>query len=240
MLVLSFLARASAQGVDVRMDLFIETPQQAARRSERWERFETYRSVDSGSGGGPVRVPEAHGEGEVPPRSAARSRRAAASSGAGGAPCVRSGAAADGDAPRGCSGSAPMMGGPYASPDGAPAMSDGERVAHPAAMASEQGPGSRALDLDEPEPYSIAGEAYRRELAYDRGRVRRRKAIQAVRVLAYIVLAPVAVVAVFIAAYALTYVLNGATPDELLAALRSLALRAEGLVAEWTSMLPAR
>lgn len=239
MLVLSFLARASAQGVDVRMDLFIETPQQAARRSERWERFETYRSVDSGSDGGPAGVPEAHGEGEVPPRSAARSRRAA-SSGVGDAPCARSGAAADGDAPRGRSGSALTMDGPRASRDGAPAVSDVARGARSAAMAPEQGPGPGALDLDEPEPYSIAGEAYRRELAYDRGRVRRRKAMQAVRVLAYIVLAPVAVVAVFIAAYALTYVLNGATPDELLAALRSLALRAEGLVAEWTSMLPAR
>lgn len=240
MLVLSFLARASAQGVDVRMDLFIETPQQAARRSERWERFEIYRSVDSGSGGGSVGVPEAHGEGEVPPRSAARSRPAAASSGVGGALRGRSGTATDGDAPRERPDSASTMGGPYASPDGAPAMSDAVRGARPAAVASGQGPGSGALDLDEPEPYSIAGEAYRRELAYDRGRVRRRKAMQVVRVFAYIVLAPVAVVVVFIAAYALTYVLNGATPDELLAALRSLALRAEGLVAEWTSMLSAR
>lgn len=176
------------------MDLFIETPQQAAQRSQRWERFETYQSVDSGSGRESVMASRAHAEEGAPDCCGARPSRAAAA-----------------------------------------ASGDGAASQGPAGVSE---PEPRALDLDEPEPYSIAGDAYQRELAYDTGRARRRRVGHVVRVLAYIVLAPAAVVAVFVAAYALTYVLQGATPEELLAALHGLLRRAEGVMAEWASMLP--
>ena len=65
------------------------------------------------------------------------------------------------------------------------------------------------------EPYSIAQEAYRQELDYDRRRVRGRRRKTMLRVLLTIVLVPILLFAAFIASYVLTCVLNGATPEEL-------------------------
>lgn len=72
------------------------------------------------------------------------------------------------------------------------------------------------------EPYSIAQEAYRQELDYDRKRVRGRRRKTMLRVLLTIVLVPILLFAAFIASYALTCVLNGATPEELLQLMAKL------------------
>ena len=72
------------------------------------------------------------------------------------------------------------------------------------------------------EPYSIAQEAYRQELDYDRKRVRGRRRKTVLRVLLTIVLVPILLFAAFIASYALTCVLNGATPEELLQLMAKL------------------
>lgn len=62
---------------------------------------------------------------------------------------------------------------------------------------------------------TVTHDAYAAERAYDAARRRRAKVASAVRVVAAVVLAPVLLFAVFLVAYALTCVLNGASPDEL-------------------------
>lgn len=80
------------------------------------------------------------------------------------------------------------------------------------------------------ESYSVAQESYREELAFHRGRVRRRRIVACARVIAFIVLVPVALLAVFIGSYALTCVLNGATPEEVLELLGALPARVEDFI----------
>lgn len=72
------------------------------------------------------------------------------------------------------------------------------------------------------EPYSIAQEAYRRELDHDRKRTRRHRRGIALRILLTIVLVPVLLFLAFVASYTLTCVLNGATPEELLQLMTQL------------------
>lgn len=62
---------------------------------------------------------------------------------------------------------------------------------------------------------SNAPDAYAVERAYEEARIRKSRALAVARVLLAIVLAPVALFAVFLLAYALTCILNGASPDEL-------------------------
>lgn len=64
-------------------------------------------------------------------------------------------------------------------------------------------------------PYSTVQEAYRDDLAYGKERDRARKRAHILRVLAVIVVFPIVLALVFIAAYALTCIVNGATPQEL-------------------------
>ncbi len=87
------------------------------------------------------------------------------------------------------------------------------------------------------EPYSIAQESYAAELDYNRKRhrVRRRRAI--LRVLLVIVLVPIVLFAAFVAAYALTCVLNGATPEEFLQLMSSLFDRMGTFASAITSQL---
>lgn len=68
-------------------------------------------------------------------------------------------------------------------------------------------------------PHSVAYEEYQAELAFDRRRVRRRRLLAVLRTLALIMAVPVLLVAVFIASYALTFVLSGASPEEVVEAL---------------------
>ena len=80
------------------------------------------------------------------------------------------------------------------------------------------------------EPASVAADAYREEKAFDRKRRRRRAWGRVLRVFALIILAPIAIVAVFLISYALTCILNGASLDELVASFSNLFDRAEGVL----------
>lgn len=67
-----------------------------------------------------------------------------------------------------------------------------------------------------------AADAYVAERAYRRHRSARRKIKRALRALLLLILIPIAIVAVFIISYAMTYILNGANLDEVIAALLGL------------------
>ena len=68
-------------------------------------------------------------------------------------------------------------------------------------------------------PYSVSHEEYRAELAFDRKRDRLRKVRSALRVLSLVIIVPTLLVAVFTASYALTFILSGASPEEVVEAL---------------------
>lgn len=63
---------------------------------------------------------------------------------------------------------------------------------------------------------SVSHEAYRAELEYDRKRARLRKLRAVLRMLALIVFVPALLIAVFAASYAMTFILSGAEPAEVL------------------------
>lgn len=65
-------------------------------------------------------------------------------------------------------------------------------------------------------------EAYVEERAYDARRTRRRAFTGLVRALLLMLLVPLLVAVVFIASYALTCILDGATPEELVDAFAML------------------
>lgn len=87
------------------------------------------------------------------------------------------------------------------------------------------------------EPYSIAQESYAAELDYNRKRHRARRRRAILRVLLVIILVPVVLFAAFVAAYALTCVLNGATPEEFLQLMSSLFDRMGTLASAIASQL---
>ena len=108
-----------------------------------------------------------------------------------------------------------------------------------------------SLDLDEPDsvarhrpgnrpyaaqpragqPYSVAQDSYQRELAFDKQRARRRKVTGMLKMVLFVLLLPIVLVVVFIAAYALACIANGASPQELLGLLGALLERMGGFVA---------
>lgn len=96
------------------------------------------------------------------------------------------------------------------------------------AAAPAQVPSERA----EPErdAYSLQQESYRAELAFDKKRARRRKVLAVVRALALCIVVPVGLIAVFLASYVLTCIINGATPAEVVELLAGLAERVRGFV----------
>lgn len=65
------------------------------------------------------------------------------------------------------------------------------------------------------EPYSIAQESYAEQLEFDRRRTRRRRGAAVARSLLVVVLVPILLFAAFVGSYALTCILNGASPQEL-------------------------
>ena len=81
------------------------------------------------------------------------------------------------------------------------------------------------------QPYSVAQDSYQRELAFDKQRARRRKVTGMLKMVLFVLLLPVALVVVFIAAYALACIANGASPQELLGLLGALLERMGGFVA---------
>ena len=76
-----------------------------------------------------------------------------------------------------------------------------------------------------PEAYSVQQDSYAQELAFDKHRARRRRLGQRLRTLAMIVLIPLGLAAIFLASYALTCILNGASPSEVLQHLSALGQR---------------
>lgn len=76
-----------------------------------------------------------------------------------------------------------------------------------------------------PENYSVQQESYAQELAFDKRRAHRRRWSQRLRTLAMIVLIPLGLAAIFLASYALTCILNGASPSEVLQHLSALGQR---------------
>ncbi|AEB07691.1 di-heme cytochrome c peroxidase [Coriobacterium glomerans PW2] len=80
------------------------------------------------------------------------------------------------------------------------------------------------------ELYSVAQESYREELAYDRHRARCRRAARICRALLLLIGIPMALCLVFTASYALTCILNGATPSEVVELLSGLFNRITGFI----------
>ncbi len=77
-----------------------------------------------------------------------------------------------------------------------------------------------------PEAYSVQQDSYAQEqLAFDKRRARRRRVGQRLRTLAMIVLIPLGLAVIFLASYALTCILNGASPNEVLQHLAALGQR---------------
>lgn len=83
---------------------------------------------------------------------------------------------------------------------------------------------SSAGEVD-PGAYSVQQDSYAQELAFDKRRARRRRWAQRLRTLAMIVLIPLGLAAIFLASYALTCILNGASPNEVLQHLAALGQR---------------
>ena len=76
-----------------------------------------------------------------------------------------------------------------------------------------------------PETYSVQQDSYAQELAFDKRRARHRRMGQRLRTLAMIVLIPLGLAAIFLVSYALTCILNGASPSEVLQHLSALGQR---------------
>ena len=83
---------------------------------------------------------------------------------------------------------------------------------------------SSAGEVD-PGAYSVQQDSYAQELAFDKRRARRRRWAQRLRTLAMIVLIPLGLAAIFLASYALTCILNSASPSEVLEHLAALGQR---------------
>lgn len=73
------------------------------------------------------------------------------------------------------------------------------------------------------EAYSVAQEAYREELAFDKRRTRRRKRLALLRVVGLIIGIPLLLAVVFVGSYVCTCILNGATPEEVAELLGEMA-----------------
>lgn len=82
-----------------------------------------------------------------------------------------------------------------------------------------------AASAPAPETYSVQQDSYAQELAFDKRRARHRRLGQRLRTLAMIVLIPLGLAAIFLVSYALTCILNGASPNEVLLHLAALGQR---------------
>ena len=76
-----------------------------------------------------------------------------------------------------------------------------------------------------PDAYPVLQDSYAQELAFDKRRARRRRVGQRLHTLAMIVLIPLGLAAIFLVSYALTCILNGASPSEVLQHLSALGQR---------------
>lgn len=89
---------------------------------------------------------------------------------------------------------------------------------------------SSAGEVD-PGVYSVQQDSYAQELAFDKRRTRHRRVGQRLRTLAMIMLIPLGLAAIFLVSYALTCILNGASPNEVLQHLAALGQRLGDVVA---------
>lgn len=100
-------------------------------------------------------------------------------------------------------------------------------------------PAVSSADEVDPGAYSVQQGSHAQELAFDKRRARRRRWAQRLRTLAMIVLIPLGLAAIFLASYALTCILNGASPSEVLEHLAALGQRlgdvAATIHASWES-----
>ncbi len=85
--------------------------------------------------------------------------------------------------------------------------------------------------------YSMEQEAYRDELEYNRKRAASRKRRGVLKVLATIVLVPIALVIAFIVSYVLTCIINGASPEDIAGLLANLLERVQGWVHGFASLM---
>lgn len=93
------------------------------------------------------------------------------------------------------------------------------------AQPVSQNAAPEAASAPAPETYSMQQDSYAQELAFDKRRARRRRVGQRLRTLAMIVLIPLGLAAIFLVSYALTCILNGASPNEVLQHLAALGQR---------------
>ena len=93
------------------------------------------------------------------------------------------------------------------------------------ALAQNDRPAVSPAGEAAPETYSVQQDSYAQELAFDKRRAHRRRWSQRLRTLAMIVLIPLGLAAIFLASYALTCILNGASPSEVLQHLSALGQR---------------
>lgn len=80
------------------------------------------------------------------------------------------------------------------------------------------------------EDYSLQQESYRKELAFDKKRARRRKSGAILRALGYCMGVPIVLAVVFVVSYVLTCIVNGASPEEVVELVGSLFKRVRGFV----------
>ena len=108
---------------------------------------------------------------------------------------------------------------------GAPAQIFAQSATPAAAPAAALGRDSARGNEPASEAYSVQQDTYAKELAFDKHRARRRRLGQRLRTLAMIVLIPLGLAAIFLVSYALTCILNGASPSEVLQHLSALGQR---------------
>lgn len=78
----------------------------------------------------------------------------------------------------------------------------------------------------------LAVEAYRDAREHDTRRVRRARLRGVLRALGLVIVVPLAMAALFIASYALTCIVNGASPEELSALMENLFARVGGFISQ--------
>ena len=122
---------------------------------------------------------------------------------------------------------------------GTPAQIFAQGPAPASASAVALGRESARGGEPESDAYSVQQDSYAKELAFDKRRSRRRRLGQRLRTLAMIVLIPLGLAVIFLVSYALTCILNGASPNEVLQHLSALGQRLGDVItairASWES-----
>lgn len=185
------------------MDLFIETPERAAERLERERRLQEAWMASLQQGEAGARRMQLDGVPEV--RSASEAGRRAAEAG-------------------------------YSASAEREQQREGERRPGGERPRKARGFGRRRRRGNdaraEAGSYSVAQEAYREELAYDKCRARRRKLFAVVRAACLLVGIPLLLVAVFVGSYVFTCIFNGATPAEVVELLSEMVTRCVSFFAQ--------